>query len=492
MQTMKTLFTLSPAAAKASVLTAILLSLSACTSLGPDYQRPQLVQAAASASWQSPAAIARSDVAMLTWWRQFDDAVLDQLLAEAQQQNQDLLLAAARVEEARALAVGARASRYPSVDANLNASRNRLSETAGKVGEGRSPYGKDFQLGLSASYEVDFWGKLARADEAAKARFMASAYNQASVKTSLYSSVVQAYFNLRAADAQLDLAQQTLQSRQQHLALQQKRRQAGSIGDADLHLAESEVAATEATLAQAQLSQSNWESALSLLLGRAPAAIAQPQLARGKTMTQLFQRASLPADLNSDVVQRRPDLMAAEQGLIAANADIGQAKAQYFPSVKLTASTGYESNVFDNLLKPSSWLWNLGGNLLQPVFRAGAIDAVVAGAEARKQQASAQYVQAVQGAFRDVHDALSAVSANQQVYLANQKRVLALQDTQRIVQSRYQQGYSAYIEVLNAQRDLAQVQTGLIEAQRAQLSAIVNLYKALGGGWDQQVSLEKS
>ncbi len=465
-----------------SLSLAVALALSACAAVGPDYQRPQL---ATEVSWQAHAGTASAD--LVSWWRQFDDAVLNQLLDEALKNNQDLVLAAGRVEEARALAAGAKANRYPSVDASLNASRTRASETAGKVGEGKSPYGKDFQLGLSASYEVDVWGKLSRADEAAKARFMASQFNQLSVKTSLYSSVVQAYFNLRAADAQLELAQQTLQSRQQHLALQQKRRQAGSIGEADLHLAESEAAATEVSLAQAQQTQANWESALSLLLGRSPAAIAQPQIARGKSLQQLFAQAGLPADLPSDVLQRRPDLRAAEQALIAANADIGQAKAQYFPSLKLTASTGYESNVFENLLKPSSWLWNLGGNLLQPVFRAGAIDAVVAGAEARKQQALAQYVQAVQGAFRDVHDALSGVAANQQIYLASQKRVSALQDSQRIIQSRYQQGYSGYIEVLNAQRDLAQVQTGLLEAQRAHLNATVSLYKAVGGGWDQQV-----
>jgi len=467
-----------------SISLAVALALSACAAVGPDYQRPQL---ATETNWQAPAGTASANADLLSWWRQFDDAVLNQLLDEALQNNQDLVLAAGRVEEARALAAGAKANRYPSVDASLNASRTKLSETAGKVGEGKSPYGKDFQLGLTASYEVDVWGKLSRADEAARARFMSSQFDQISVKTSLYSSVVQAYFNLRAADAQLELAQQTLQTRQQHLALQQKRRQAGSIGEADLHLAESEAAATEVSVAQAQQTQANWESALSLLLGRSPVAIAQPQIARGKNLQQLFARAGLPADLPSDVLQRRPDLRAAEQALIAANADIGQAKAQYFPSLKLTASTGYESNVFENLLKPSSWLWNLGGNLLQPVFRAGAIDAVVAGAEARKQQALAQYVQAVQGAFRDVHDALTGVAANQQIYLASQKRVSALQDTQRIVQSRYQQGYSGYIDVLNAQRDLAQVQTSLLEAQRAHLNATVSLYKAVGGGWDQQV-----
>ncbi|GGX33098.1 efflux transporter outer membrane subunit [Undibacterium squillarum] len=452
--------------------------LSGCASVGPDYQRPAMET---TVMWKT-AGQQQTDFA--NWWKQFQDPVLDQLIAEAISSNQDLVAATGRMEEARALAVGARANRFPSVDATAGASRSKASETTGRLAAGADPRSKDFQLGLTASYEVDIWGKLSRADEAAKARYLASEANRNTVRTSVLSSVVQTYFSLRAADEQVQLAQDTLKSRQTVLALQQKRRAAGAIGDADLHLAESEAAGAEVTLAQAKQNQAGLESALAVLLGRTPAAVAQPQIARGKPVQALYSLAGLPADLPSDVLQRRPDLIAAEQNLIAANADIGQAKAQYFPSLRLTASTGYESNVLENLTKPGSLLWNLAGNLVQPVFRAGAIDAVVAGAEARKTTATAQYVQAVQGAFRDVHDALSAVSTNDQVYQASLKRVDALRDSQRIIQRRYEQGYSSYSEVLNAQRDLAQVQTALIEAQRAHLAAVVSLYKAVGGGWD--------
>jgi multidrug efflux system outer membrane protein len=236
-------------------------------------------------------------------------------------------------------------------------------------------------------------------------------------------------------------------------------------------------------VAQARQALANTESALTVLLGRSPGAIANPVLVRGRSIDVLYQQLNLPAELSSDLLNRRPDIIAAEQALVAANADVGQAKALYFPSVKLTTGIGYESRVFRDLLDPASLLWNVGANLVQPIFRAGAIGALVSGAEARKDQAMAQYLQAVQGAFRDVHDALNNASANQRVYLASNRRVLALKDSLRLADLRYKNGYSSYLEVLNAQRDLQQTEASLVETQRAHLSALVSLYKALGGGW---------
>jgi len=456
------------------------LALAGCASVGPDYQRPQLDVPAKLAV--SGATATKTD--FVEWWGTFSDPVLLDLIQEAAKNNQDLLLAAGRIEEARALAVGAKSNRYPSVDATLSGTKVRTSENAGKLASGANPVSKDFQLGLTASYEVDFWGKLSRADEAAKARLFAQEYNRTTVQTSLFSNLAQSYFALRAADAQLALAQATYQTRTENLRLQQKRFASGAIGELDLHQAESEAAAAEVSVSQAKLSVSNLESAIAVLLGRSPAAVAQPVIARGKDIQALYQHLSLPADLPSDVLNRRPDILAAEQTLIAANADIGQAKAAYFPSLKLTTGIGYESRVFKDLVDPTSLLWNLGANLVQPVFRAGAIGAVVSGAEARKTQATAQYVQAVQGAFRDVHDALSSAESNEQIYRANQKRVKALKDSQRLAELRYKNGYSSYLEVLNAQRDLAAVETALIDTQRAHLSAVVSLYKAVGGGWE--------
>jgi multidrug efflux system outer membrane protein len=410
---------------------------------------------------------------------------LNSLLDEAVAHNQDLALAAARIQEARATATGTNSNRYPVVDATFSGAKNRTSENAGKLGAGANPVAKDFQLGLNASYEVDFWGKLSRADEAAKARLLAQEANRGLVQSTLYATLAQSYFALRAYDAQVELAVLSLSTRQENLRLQQKRYAAGSTGELDLHVAESEMAAAEITVAQARQAVANTESALSVLLGRSPAAIANPVLVRGNSIVSLYQQLNLPADLSSDLLNRRPDIIAAEQALVAANADVGQAKALYFPSIKLTTGIGYESRVFSDLLDPTSLLWNVGANLVQPIFRAGAIGAVVSGAEARKDQAMAQYLQAVQGAFRDVHDALNNASANQQMYFAGNRRVTALKDSLRLAELRYKNGYSSYLEVLNAQRDLQQTEAALVETQRAHLSALVSLYKAIGGGWDK-------
>ena len=223
---------------------------------------------------------------------------------------------------------------------------------------------------------------------------------------------------------------------------------------------------------------------MAVLLGRSPAAVAAPVIARGKNIDGLYGQLNVPADLRSDLLERRPDIVSAEQSLIAANADIGQAKAQYFPSLKLSSGVGYESQSLKDLINPAAMLWNIGANLTQPVFRAGAIGAVVSGAEARKTQALAQYVQTVQGAFKDVHDSLTNIAADEQIYTAGQRRVAALKDSLRLAELRYKNGYSSYLEVLNAQRDLWQAQVTLIDTQRAHLSAVVSLYKAMGGGWD--------
>ncbi|MBC3869139.1 efflux transporter outer membrane subunit [Undibacterium oligocarboniphilum] len=465
-----------------SAMTASLI-LAGCASVGPDYQRPALQLPASVGTVVTNHKTTATDY--VSWWQGFQDPVLNQLLDEATTNNQDLLLASGRIEEARALATSARSNRFPSVDATLGGTKARTSQNSGKLPVGAALINTDYQLGLSASYEVDLWGKLSRADEAARARLLAQENNRAVVLSGLYSNLAQTYFTLRAGDAQLALVQATLKTRQENLRLQQKRFTAGAIGELDLHQAESEAAAAEISMAQAQQLVAITESAMAVLLGRTPDAIAHPNILRGNTIGNLYQNLSMPNDLPSDLLNRRPDLLAAEQALIAANADIGQAKSQYFPSLKLTIGAGYESKAFHDLINPASWLWNIGANLVQPVFRAGAIGAVVSGAEARKTQAMAQYVQAVQSAFRDVHDALSSAASNESQYVANQKRVVALKDSLRLTDLRYRNGYSSYLEVLNTQRDLAQAETALIDMQRAHLSAVVGLYKAVGGGWSR-------
>lgn len=457
-------------------------AITACgiTPVGPDYKRPAMdVPATLSVNGSA------TQVDWLSWWKGFHDPVLDGLLAEAASNSQDLALATARIAEARATLDQNQANFYPSVDLNASTTRRRASENAASFSTpGADPHSNDRQLGLTASYEIDFWGRYARADEAARARLLSQAASRGTVLTTLYANVAQSYFALRGLDAQTTLAEQTLATRQENLRLQKRRFDAGVIGELDMRQAESEAAGIEATLQQTRQSRSNAESALAVLLGRKPSDIVHPVLARGAELGTLYAAQPIPADLPSDVLTRRPDVVSAEQSLIAANADIGQARAAYFPKFSLTAGLGQQSKDMSTLFDPASLFWNLVGNLTQPIFRGGALQAVEAAANARQQQAVATYTQTVQNAFRDVHDALNNVSTGNEITATTAKRIAALRDTLRLADLRYKGGYSSYLDVLNAQRDLMQAESGLIDAQRTQLNAVVSLYKALGGGWD--------
>ena len=457
------------------------LVLAGCGTLGPNYLRPATDLPTTAIKPQSTHGVASVD--WLAWWKSFQDPALNALLDEAAANSVDLVLAAARIDESRASLALTHASRFPTVDANVTATRSQVSANAGKLQPGASPRFGDFQPGLTAAFEIDFWGKFQRADEAARARLLSIEANRGAVLATLYANVAQSYFALRAFDAQVTLAELTLATRKENLRLQSKRFDAGVVGDLDVQQATAEAAAIEATLIQAQQNLRVTEAMLALLLGRSPAAIVQPNIARGSAIDVLFSRATVPAELPSDLLDRRPDVIAAEQQLVAANADIGQAKAAYYPTIKLTAGLGYESRQLSELFNPTSLFWNLASGLTQPLFRAGSTDAVVAGANARKAQAAAQYAQAVQGAFKDVHDALSAIAANEALVTTADKRIKALREVLRLANLRYSNGYSSYLEVLNAQRDLTQAESSVIDAKRAQLAGVVALYKAVGGGW---------
>ena len=457
------------------------LVLVGCGTLGPNYQRPATELPTNAIKPQSTHLAANVD--WLVWWKSFQDSALNALLDEAAANSADLAFAVARIEESRASLALTHASRFPTVDATVNASHSQVSENAGKLQPGANPRYNDFQPGLTAAFEIDFWGKFQRADEAARARLLSLEASRGSVLATLYANVAQNYFALRSFDAQVALAEQTFSTRKENLRLQVLRFQGGVIGDLDVEQATAEAASIEATLLQAQQNRRATEAALAVLLGRSPAAIIQPNIARGTAIDALFTRATVPAELPSDLLNRRPDVIAAEQQLIAANSDIGQAKAAYYPTIKLTASVGYESRQLSDLFNPASLFWNLASGLTQPLFRAGSIDAVVAGANARKAQATAQYAQAVQGAFKDVHDALNNIAANEALVTTADKRIKALREVLRLANLRYTNGYSSYLEVLNAQRDLSQAESSVIDAKRAQLSGVVALYKAVGGGW---------
>jgi outer membrane protein, multidrug efflux system len=470
-----------------SVATSLLLAGCGTSLLAPSYQRPALAMPATLATGATNHTTASAaNVDGLHWWKGFQDPVLDALLQEAATNSQDLVLASARIEEARATLDQTKSNLFPTVDLNASASRKRGSENASTYNASAGTYSNDRQLDLSASYEIDFWGKYSQSDAAARARLLAQSANRGTVLITLYANVAQSYFSLRALDEQTQLAEQTFATRQENLRLQKLRFEGGVVGELDLRQAESEASSVQATLQLAQQNRRNAEAALAVLLGRSPADIMHPVVARGATVHALYKAQVVPANVQSDVLFRRPDVVSAEQALIAANADIGIARAAYFPRLSLTISVGQQSNDMSTLMDPASMFWNLLGNLTQPIFRAGAIDAVVAASNARQKQALAQYTQTVQNALRDVHDALNNVAAGQDVTTTTAQRIDALRSTLKLATLRYNNGYSSYLEELNAQRNLHQAEAALIDTQRTQLNALVGLYKALGGGWNTQ------
>lgn len=461
---------------------ALAASLSACAAVGPQYEKPVLdLPVTMQGETSTKPLIAAKDLQQ--WWLRLEDGALSALLKEALENSQDLRLAAARIAEARASEQVAQAHRYPSLDANFSSSRHRLSTQVGKVANGAQVANNSFQIGLQASYEVDFWSKYKSADNAARARLLAQEANQGIVQSSLVSAVVQSYGNLRAVDEQIAVQQSLLKTRQEYVSLLEKRLAAGVANQAELNAAQAERAQMASSLEQWNLNRNNLESGLAFLLGRSPKEIATPNIPRGSSVESLVQRLQVVQELPSELLARRPDIIAAEANLQAANADVAQAKAAYFPSLRLTTNLGHESRKLADLFSPSALLWNVAASLTQPIFRAGAIDAVVDGANARKAQAQALYVQAVQGAFRDVHDALGNTQS-----FANQHKEASLRyrlssDTRRLIDLRYKNGASAYVELLNAERDMLQTKLSLIENQRAHFASVVGLYKVLGGGW---------
>jgi len=465
---------------KKLLLLIVSLSLTACGSLGPNYHRPELNTGTQfTTQTKIPAATTQG----LAWWHSFQDSTLNNLLDEAVANNQEMKLAIARVEEARGILAVTNSDAAPSIDAAMSANRNRRSGNSSQKFPNQTLVNRNLQVGLNASYEIDIWGKLRRASEADRANLLGQQANRDAVLITLYSDVAQNYFALRTIDESVQLISNAVKTRQHSFALQQKRFAAGIINETQLNQTETELAAAQIIAEQTKQSQAAYESALAVLLGRSPSAIAHPVIARGKTITQLYKQLTLPKELSSDLLNHRPDLIAAEQNLIAVNANIGATKAAVFPNITLTSAAGYESQALRDLIDPTSLLWNIGASLTQPIYHHGALKGALKATTARKDQAQALYINAVQNAFRDVHDALTQVETTGKITLVQQRQLTTTQNNVRLAELRYQSGYTSLLEFLEAQRNSFQAQSNLLDAQRAQLTAIISLYKAVGGNW---------
>jgi multidrug efflux system outer membrane protein len=431
------------------------------------------------------------DVQLERWWKTFDEPALDRLLDEALTSNLDLQAAVARVETARAQVKLAQADLYPSLNLGVNAARSRISQVASTpIPPGFPVTTNDYRLGLNASYEVDLWGKYRTATRAAQNDLLATEFARETVRTVVAAEVAQTYFGLIAADAQLQLLKDTLALREQTVTLQTDRAQAGVIGQYDLAQAKAERDAVAADIASAQRAVSQFESALAVLTGRSARDVFAPQVPRESLMAKLLLVPTVPAGLPSNMLERRPDIRQVEKQLVAASLRIDRARADYFPSLTLTGSLGSESAALRNLFSGPSAIWSLAAGLLQPLIGLKAIEANVDAQTARRQELAVGYLQTVQAAFKDAHDALAANQATRDALAAQTARRENLQQAYDLSDLRYKSGYSPYLEVLDAQRQLLQAQTLQILAARDVRLALVDLAKALGGGWDYRNAVE--
>ena len=457
----------------ALLLAGLGLGLGGCL-LGPDYVRPTVPTPATFRFETTEAA----EVANAMWWEQFKDPVLNDLIAAALADNKDVKIAAARVDQFLGQFVTTRSALFPQINAGFEASRQRVS-VAGlpTLPAGVNPVFNEFQAPLSAAWEIDFFGKVRRQTESARASLLASEEGRRATILSLVASVASSYINLRDLDQQLSIAKATTESRAGSVKVFQARFAGGDVSQMELAQSESEYEASLATIPQIETQIAQQEDALSVLLGHNPGPIL-----RGRELTELAV-PPVPAGLPSDLLQRRPDLRQAEQNLIAANALIGAARALYFPTISLTGMFGTASGQFSKLFTGPARIWSYAGSLTVPIFTAGSISGQVSQAEAQQQQALFQYQQSIQVAFQEVDDALIALQKSREQLVVQGRQVDALRTYSRLARLRYEGGYTSYIEVLDAERSLFNAQLSYTQTNGLVFTSLIGLYKAMGGGW---------
>jgi multidrug efflux system outer membrane protein len=458
---------------KTLLATALSVALTGCA-VGPTYQRPDVP---VPAQWEVNLQQA-NDLANTTWWNQFRDPVLNDLIQIALQENKDVKIAAARVEEFMGRYGVTRSAQFPQVGANADAARTRNSENGG-IALGANP-SNAFEVNLGVFFELDLWGKLRSATEAARAQLLATEEAKRTVILSLVSQLANSYVQLLDYDKQLAVTRDTLGTRSESVRINGLRFKAGLISELDYQqaVAEYQNAAVQVPLLERQIGQQ--QNAISLLLGRNPG-----KISRGVTLDRLAL-PQVPGGLPSDVLERRPDIRQAEQQLIAANAQIGVAKAAFFPSISLTGLFGVASTDLSDLFKGPSRTWQFAGALAQPIFTGGALTGQLQAAEAVQQQALLNYQQVIQRAFAEVDDSLIAVSKLREQLKDNALQVKALQRTLDLATLRYQNGYADYLTVVDAERNLFSAQLQYVQDQGTLYTAMISLYAALGGGWVEQ------
>ena len=453
------------------------LALSGCT-MGPNYKRPTV---AVPPTYRGMALDGAADPETATlgdqrWWDIFQDEQLRKLIRSALQQNYDLRIAASRILEAKSQLGITRADQFPTVSAEAGIANVRTAQSkflpAFETSAG--------QANLSAAWELDFWGKFRRATEAARANLLASEWARQEVVSTLVANVAAAYFQLRALDLELEISKRTFDSRQESLRLTQILANGGATSLLDVRQAEQLVFTAGAEIPALEQQIEQQENFLSILLGQNPG-----DIPRGQTLTEQRQPPQVPPGLPSSLLERRPDIRQAEEQLVAANAKIGVARAAYFPQISLSGTGGFQSSALTNLFSGPAGAWSFGASLAQPLFTGGRLRSGVRLAEAQQQTAALIYQQSIQGGFRSVSDALVAYRKTREFRAQQDMLFQSAEDAARLSHMRYTGGATGYLEVLTNETNAFSAELGLAQARLNELLALVQLYQALGGGWQQ-------
>jgi multidrug efflux system outer membrane protein len=447
-------------------------ALAGCA-LGPDYQRPGLSIPAAYEYMPQQV----GDTINSRWWTQFGDPVLDRLIAEALANNRNVKQAAANVQQAAAMLTETQSQFFPQVGYDAGATRQQFSTDFVPNRSSTARTQTTYSVVGSASWEIDLWGRIRRQTESAQANLLATEEARRGVILSLVAQVANNYLNLRALDEQLEVAKRTLATYNESLRLFELQFKYGVVSQMTVAQARSQSQTAAAQIPAIEQQIVNTENALSVLLGRNPG-----RIERGKTVAELTS-PQIPAELPSQLLERRPDIAQAEQQLVAANAQIGAAKALYFPTISLTGALGSVSGDLSNLFSGPTRVWSYGGSLLGPIFTGGAVTGQVRQAQGAQQAALFNYEKTVQGAFADVENALIAQQKSREKLQAQQGLVDALSDYSRLARLQYDGGYVPYSTVLQADQQLFPAQLTLAQDRAQVFGAAVSVYQSLGGGW---------
>jgi len=464
---------------KAALLAGIVTTMGLMTGclMGPKYQRPAVN---VPQEYRAPApqqAAQASSLGNEQWWQVYQDPVLTQLIHTAIAQNYDVRIAAARVLEAQAQVGITRSNQLPSASVGANV----FSEQNAKVTNLFPAYQVNGgELNLSVIWNLDFWGKYRRQTEAARAQLLATEWGQRAVLSSLVANVAAAYFQLRALDSELEISQRTLASRQQSVKLTRVLESHGSGSGLDVSQAEQLVYTASETIPDLERQIEQQENVLSVLLGENPQSIS-----RGRALTEQPVPEIVPAGLPSELLERRPDIRQAEQIMVAANAQIGVAKASFFPSLSLTGTGGLESNALHQFISQPSETWSAAAGVTQPVFQGGALRSGLRLARANWQEAVFSYQQSVQNALEQVSNSLIASQKNREFREQQELLTQAAQQTDQFSEVLYKNGGASYLQVLTSETNYFSAELNLVQAQLNERLALVQLYQALGGGWQQ-------